>query len=196
MNKAECLFEKNGYAKTHGELTLEGLKKLIGKIKTKNKVFVDMGSGNGSVVINMVKTYLDIKKVIGIELNKERYDYSVERVKKELTKSQQKKVELIYGDFFGDDIDYKKVDFVYISNLCFGDIINKKIAIKLNKELYQVAKDEDFSEICITSESNVIQDEQTEKEIEVTTKKATGNKCSLCWKVKSKKCERENCKIL
>ena len=37
-----------------------------------------------------------------------------------------------------------------------------------------MAKDEDFSEICITSESNVIQDEQTEKEIEVTTKKATG----------------------
>jgi len=135
MKATECLFEKNGYAKTHGELTLEGLKKLIGKIKTKNKVFVDMGSGNGSVVINMVKTYLDVKKVIGIELNKERYDYSVERVKKELTKSQQKKVELIYGDFFGDDIDYKKVDFVYISNLCFGDVINKKIAIKLNKEL-------------------------------------------------------------
>lgn len=91
MNKAVCLFEKNGYAKTHGELTLEGLKKLIGKIKTKNKVFVDMGSGNGSVVINMVKTYSDVKKVIGIELNKERYDYSVERVKKELTKPQQKK---------------------------------------------------------------------------------------------------------
>ena len=77
-----------------------------------------------------------------------------------------------------------------------GSSLEAKIAIKLNKELYQVAKDEDFSEICITSESNVIQDEQTEKEIEVTTKKATGNKCSLCWKVKSKKCERENCKIL
>ena len=97
MNATECLFEKNGYAKTHGELTLEGLKKLIGKISTKGKVFVDMGNGNGSVVINMIKTYPTIKKVIGIELNKERYDYSVERVKKELTKSQQKKVELIYG---------------------------------------------------------------------------------------------------
>ena len=54
MNKAECIFEKNGYAKTHGELTLEGLKKLIGKISTKGKVFVDMGSGNGSVIINMI----------------------------------------------------------------------------------------------------------------------------------------------
>lgn len=135
MNTTECLFKKNGYAKTYGELTLKGLKKLMRKIKTKNKVFVDMGSGNGSVVINMVKTYPDIKKVIGIELNKERYDYSVKRVKNELKKSQQKKVELIYGDFFGDDIDYKNVDFVYISNLCFSDIINRKIAIKLNKEL-------------------------------------------------------------
>lgn len=131
----KCIFEKNGYAKTHGELTLKGLKKLMGKTNTKNKVFVDMGSGNGSVVINMIKTYPTIKKVIGIELNKERYDYSVKRVKKELTKTQQKKVELIYGDFFGDDIDYSKVNFVYISNLCFSDIINKKIAIKLNKEL-------------------------------------------------------------
>ena len=136
----ECPFEKNGYAKTHGELTLEGLKKLIGKTNTRKKVFVDMGSGNGSVVINMVKTYPGIKKVIGIELNKKRYDYSVERVKKELKKSQQKKVELIYGDFFGDDIDYGNVDFVYISNLCFGDLINKKIATKLNKELKTRAK--------------------------------------------------------
>ena len=76
-----------------------------------------------------------------------------------------------------------------------GSSLEAKISIKLNQELYQTAKDEDFSEICITSESKITEDTKNEKEIEVTTEKALGNKCSLCWKIKSKKCERENCQI-
>ena len=37
--------------------------------------------------------------------------------------------------------------------------------------------------------------QKIEKEIEVMTEKAEGTKCSLCWKIKSKKCERINCQI-
>ena len=40
-----------------------------------------------------------------------------------------------------------------------------------------------------------ITDGNSDKEVEVITEKADGNKCSLCWKIKSKKCERINCQI-
>ena len=76
-----------------------------------------------------------------------------------------------------------------------GSSLEAKILIKLNKELYDVTKNENFSEICITSESKIVEDHNIAKEVEVVTEKAKGSKCSLCWKIKSKKCERINCQI-
>ena len=76
-----------------------------------------------------------------------------------------------------------------------GSSLEAKILIKLNKDLYNVTKNENFSEICITSKSKVVEDQNIDKEVEVITEKAKGSKCSLCWKIKSKKCERINCQI-
>ena len=76
-----------------------------------------------------------------------------------------------------------------------GSSLEAKILIKLNKDLYNVTKNENFSEICITSESKIVEDQNIDKEVEVVTEKADGSKCSLCWKIKSKKCERINCQI-
>ena len=76
-----------------------------------------------------------------------------------------------------------------------GSSLEAKILIKLNKDLYNITKNENFSEICITSESKIVEDQNTDKEVEVVTEKAEGSKCSLCWKIKSKKCERINCQI-
>ena len=134
----ECPFIKNGYAKTYGELTLEGLKTLLFNVKTKDKTFIDIGSGKGSVIINLVNNYPLIKEVIGIELDKERYEISLERIKKEVLKKNQKKIKLINGDML-KDINYSNCDIVYISNLCFSENLNNKIAEKLNKELPEKA---------------------------------------------------------
>ena len=76
-----------------------------------------------------------------------------------------------------------------------GSCLEAKILIKLNKDLYNITKNENFSEICITSESKIVEDQNTDREVEVVTEKAEGSKCSLCWKIKSKKCERINCQI-
>ena len=76
-----------------------------------------------------------------------------------------------------------------------GSSLEAKILIKLNKDLYNITKNENFSEICITSESKIVEDQNTDREVEVVTEKAEGSKCSLCWKIKSKKCERINCQI-
>lgn len=81
------------------------------------------------------------------------------------------------------------------ANKEIGSSLEAKIDIKLKKNLFKIAKEEDFSEICITSESNVIYDDNIENEIEVSTEKATGTKCPICWKIKLKKCERANCQI-
>ena len=137
-NTIECPFIKNGYAKTYGELTLEGLKKLLFKVQTKNKTFIDIGSGKGSVLINVINNYPLIKEVIGIELDKERYEFSLERIKKDVSKKDQKKIKVINGDML-KDINYSNCDLVYISNLCFSESLNEKIANKLNEELPQNA---------------------------------------------------------
>ena len=48
----------------------------------------------------------------------------------------------------------------------------------------------DFSELCITSAARI--EKIQSEEIFVKTIKAEGQKCSLCWKIKKNKCEREN----
>ena len=71
-----------------------------------------------------------------------------------------------------------------------GSSLEASIKIKLNKELYNLAKNFDFAEICITSNAKLILDEKIKEGIEVETIKATGEKCKVCWKISEKKCER------
>lgn len=129
-----CPFIKNGYAKTYGELTKKGLKQLLRNTQTKNKTFIDLGSGKGSVIINVANNYPQIKEIIGIELDPERHQIAKERVKNEVSKKNQKKIKLINGDIL-KDLNYSNCDLVYISNLCFSQEINDKISQKLNNEL-------------------------------------------------------------
>ena len=71
-----------------------------------------------------------------------------------------------------------------------GSSLETAIDIRLTKDLYNLAKKYDFSEICITSLANIILDETAKDEIEVKTSKANGKKCSICWKIRETECER------
>ncbi len=71
-----------------------------------------------------------------------------------------------------------------------GSSLETAVDIKLSKDLYDLAKNYDFSEICITSLANVVLDEKLKDQIEVKTSKAKGKKCSICWKIKENECER------
>ena len=52
----------------------------------------------------------------------------------------------------------------------------------------------DLSELCIVSKTIVNFDNQSD--ILVETKKASGNKCSVCWKIRVDPCERHpKCQI-
>ena len=76
-----------------------------------------------------------------------------------------------------------------------GSSLEARIKIKLKNKFFEVAKDIDFAELCITSEAELVKDEKITEDIEVETFKAEGNKCNICWKIKQKKCERSNCAI-
>jgi len=71
-----------------------------------------------------------------------------------------------------------------------GSSLEANIQIKLKDELYNIAKNEDFSEICITSSASIIKDDKIKSDIQVNTQKAIGNKCPVCWKISENDCER------
>ena len=56
-------------------------------------------------------------------------------------------------------------------------------------------EDVDLSELCITSRVQLNFDDQTD--IIVSTKKASGQKCAVCWKIRHNPCERQpKCQII
>lgn len=135
-------FEEKGYAITYGELTLEGLKEIMKNVDStekdrdkvfKDKVFVDLGSGNGNIVINAIKEHPNLYKSIGIEFSKSRHETAENNLKKEKA-TIKKKVKFLNNDILDDGFDYSDFDIIYISNLCFSDEINGKLSEKINKE--------------------------------------------------------------
>ena len=71
-----------------------------------------------------------------------------------------------------------------------GSSLEAKIQVKLKSKLYEIAKNIDFAELCITSEAQISEDQKISKDISVVTFKAEGEKCPVCWKIKKGKCER------
>ena len=71
-----------------------------------------------------------------------------------------------------------------------GSSLEANIQIKLKKNYYNIAKNNDFSEICITSSALVTQDDKMEEDIQVICKKAEGTKCPVCWKISKTNCKK------
>ena len=71
-----------------------------------------------------------------------------------------------------------------------GSSLEVNIQIKLKKNYYNTVKNNDFSEICITSSALVTQDEKMEEDIQVICKKAEGTKCPVCWKISKTNCKK------
>ena len=71
-----------------------------------------------------------------------------------------------------------------------GSSLEANLTINLNKNLYEISNNVDFSELCITSAA-IVKKLDTE-EVVVKTTKAEGNKCPVCWKINKEKCERHS----
>ena len=101
-----------------------------------------------------------------------------------------------------DELNTKWSELIRIRNICnlsieqkrtektIGSSLEATLKIKLNTENLELAKDIDFSELCITSSVTI--EKNNKSEIEVETSKAEGNKCPVCWKISPKPCERHS----
>jgi isoleucyl-tRNA synthetase len=99
-------------------------------------------------------------------------------------------------------LNEKWIELIKIRNICnisieekraskeIGSSLEADLKIKLNKKIYKATQDVDFAELCITSKSSV--EESDTDEVIVTTKKAEGDKCPVCWKISLNKCTRHS----
>ena len=106
-------------------------------------------------------------------------------------------------NFKNEKLNEKWKDLIKIRNICNASIEEKRVSkeigssleaelkIEINKSLKDLTQNIDFSELCITSKADVIY--INSEETKVTTKKAKGLKCSLCWKINDKPCQRAFC---
>ena len=108
---------------------------------------------------------------------------------------------LDFPDIMKDDkLNTKWSELIKIRDICnlsieqkrtekiIGSSLEASLKIKLNAEYLELAKDIDFSELCITSSAVIDKDDKSK--IEVETFKAEGNKCPVCWKISPQPCER------
>ena len=82
-----------------------------------------------------------------------------------------------------------------------GSSLEADVQIYLGEDYLKLVKDIDLSEYFITSKvetKTIIDDDKLFKldevdNVKVLVKKAKGKKCSRCWKILQKPCERNNC---
>ena len=132
INDKELELFSTKYISAYGELTNNGLKTLFKNIETENKIFYDLGSGNGTLIIRSILLY-NLKKAIGIELSKKRFEYALNLYNKIKNPELKNKI-----NFYNDDlflIDISDADIIYISNLCFSNRNNRELGLKIKNSI-------------------------------------------------------------
>ena len=69
------LIKDSGGSPTYGELTSEGIERILSNINTNFTNLIDLGSGAGKVCLNSC-LYEETKKIVGIELSIHRHNIS------------------------------------------------------------------------------------------------------------------------
>jgi isoleucyl-tRNA synthetase len=102
--------------------------------------------------------------------------------------------------YLNDELNKKWIELKKIRDICnvsieakrankeIGSSLEASLKISMNEKMIQLTKDIDFSELCITSETNI--ENINEDDIRVETKKAEGTKCPVCWKISKAPCKR------
>jgi isoleucyl-tRNA synthetase len=79
------------------------------------------------------------------------------------------------------------------TNKELGSSLEAEIKIHIPKEKFELLDDLNLSEYFITSKAEKFISDNEEIKIEV--KKASGKKCSRCWKILDEKCDRASCPV-
>ena len=110
----------------------------------------------------------------------------------------------IYPKKFKDEkLEKKWLELIKLRNICnvsieekrankvIGSSLEAELNLKLNSSYKKVISNIDLAELCITSKAEVTYDDKID--VDVSTKKSLGEKCSICWKIKDDPCTRNNC---
>jgi isoleucyl-tRNA synthetase len=102
--------------------------------------------------------------------------------------------------FENKELNNKWMELIKIRDICnisieekrankdIGSSLEASLEIKINKKLFDISKNIDFAELCITSHAEILQHE--EDAIKVNSIKAKGSKCPVCWKIQEGGCSR------
>ena len=75
-----------------------------------------------------------------------------------------------------------------------GSSLEADVLIHVNEKEFKLLDGLNLEEYFITSKFKKIQKQENDK-VRIEVNKSTGTKCTLCWKILDKKCERKNCGI-
>lgn len=133
------------FALTYGEVTVEGVHQLaaifdrihpITSYPVARRVFYDLGSGIGKIVITMASLVPSLFSK-GVELVNERHNMAKTAYQQIKQSSVRDRVEFIHGSFLERSLS--DAAWLYISNLCFSSEINHQLSEKLGRELQEHA---------------------------------------------------------
>ena len=105
--------------------------------------------------------------------------------------------------FKNKNLNQKWLELIKIRDVCnisieekraskeIGSSLEASLKINLDKNLNEISKNVDFSELCITSSAEVFYLENSETKVQ--TSKAEGSKCQVCWKITKEACLRKTC---
>ena len=103
-------------------------------------------------------------------------------------------------NFKNQELYIKWMELIRIRDICnmsieekraskeIGSSLEASLKIKISKQLFDITKNIDFAELCITSHAEIL--EHKDDTIKVTTIKAKGDKCPVCWKIIEGSCSR------
>jgi len=168
----KCFINKTNFdnigSPVYGEITQEGTNSLIKYFKdyfNENTIFYDLGCGLGKMVFHI--GLLDIKKSVGIEYSKERYN-GCKYIQTNGCPTN-KNIEFYNKSFL--EHDFSDATILYIDNTCFNEDINLKIYKNIPKG-------------CLFIFKNFIRGITEKKNIECNLVKRTYNQSNICWLIK------------
>lgn len=128
------LIRGTGGCATYGELHLDGLARIFGRVRPKGRSFLDLGSGVGTAVMAAAIGF-PLARATGVELSKTRMASAHRALYQLRTQSEQmwSQVSFVEGDMLS--VNLQPHDVIFVSNLCFSDEFNERITEKLDREV-------------------------------------------------------------
>jgi len=80
------------------------------------------------------------------------------------------------------------------ANKEIGSSLEANVVIQVNKKNFKLLENLDLAEYFIASKVEKIESKNEDK-IKIEVKKSVGKKCTLCWKILDKKCDRKHCGV-